>query len=303
MNEGRGCSLQVRHFFREAKIPLEIRPVLGRTGFSKAITTTGSLRSSLPVRVWGKREIQQIERLALRQKKAFVQEKLDNLPCLILTDGLSFPRIVKQRAKEMRIALFTTELPNSKSKTRLKKLFSFVGNPQDTISGGLLNIFGRGVLILGDSGVGKSESALELISRGHLFVSDDVVQIRKDSDGNLVGSAPPLSRDFMEIRGLGIINIKKIFGDKSIRAQTKIDLIIMLKRWREGKEYDRLGLKFPESQKILGVDIPKISIPVALGRNMSTLIEVACKVFLLKQKGYHAAGEITKKLDRALAIR
>ncbi len=303
MNEGREGSLQVRHFFREAKIPLEIRPVLGRMGFSKAIATTGSLKGTQSVGIWGKREIQQIERLAFRQRKTFVQEKFDDLTCLILTDGISFPRVVKQKAKEMRVALFTTRLPNSKCKTRLKKLFSFVGSPQDTVSGGLLNIFGRGVLILGDSGVGKSESALELISRGHLFVSDDVVQIKKDLDGNLVGSAPPLSRDFMEIRGLGIINIKRIFGNKSICGQTKIDLIIMLKRWKEGKEYDRLGLKFPESQNILGVDIPKISIPVALGRNMATLIEVACKVFILKQKGYHAAGEITKKLDRALAIR
>lgn len=300
MNEGRGESLQVRLFFREAKIPLEIRPVLGKTGFSKVIAAK---KGTFPVGLWGKREIQQIERLASRQKKTFVQEKLNDLPCLILTDGMPFPRIVKHTAKEKRIALFTTELPNRMSKTRLKKLFSHIGAPQDIISGGLLNIFGRGVLILGDSGVGKSESTLELISRGHLFVSDDVVQIKMDADGNLIGSAPPLSRDFMEIRGLGIINIKKIFGEKSIRSRTKIDLIIMLKRWKEGKEYDRLGLKFPKSQKILGVDIPKISIPVALGRNMATLIEVACKVFLLKQKGYHAAGEITKKLDRALAIR
>ena len=101
----------------------------------------------------------------------------------------------------------------------------------------------------------------------------------------------------------GIINIKKIFGEKSICPQAGIDLIIVLKRWKEGKEYDRLGLKFPENQKILSVDIPKISIPVAPGRNIVTLIEVACKVFMLKQKGYHAALEITEKLDRALATR
>ena len=151
--------------------------------------------------------------------------------------------------------------------------------------------------------MGKSESALELISKGHLFISDDVVQIHKDTEGNLTGLAVPLSRNFMEIRGLGIINIAKIFGKKSIRLESKIELVIMLKKWKEGKAYDRLGLKFPETQKILGVSVPKISIPVAPGRNISTLIEVACKVFLLKEEGYFAVQEISEKLERALSRR
>jgi HPr kinase/phosphorylase len=220
-----------------------------------------------------------------------------------LTDGLSYPENIQKKAKKWRIALFVTEMSKGKSKAQMKKILSSFELPQHVLSGGLLCIFGSGVLIMGDSGIGKSESALELISRGHLFVSDDIVQIQKDKDGRLVGSAVSLSRNFMEIRGLGIINIKKIFGEKSICQKTEIDLIIMLKRWKEGKEYDRLGLKFPGNKKILGIDIPKISIPVAPGRNIATLIEVACKVFMLKQKGYHAAEEIAEKLDRALASR
>jgi len=303
MNEGRENSLQVRHFYQKAKIPLELRPVSGRTGFLRAIETSEFLRNSPPAGVWGKSEIQKIERMSSIQKKEFVQEKLQDLPFLILADGLSYPWAVKQKAKERRVALFVTELSKSKSKSRLRKLFCTDEFTQHILSGGLLSIFNRGVLILGDSGVGKSESVLELISRGHLFVSDDVVQVQKDSNGKLIGSAAALSRNYMEIRGLGIINIKKIFGEKSICPQASIDLIIMLKRWKEGKEYDRLGLKFPESRQILGVDVPKISIPVAPGRNIATLIEVACKVFLLKQRGYHAAREISKKLDRALTIR
>jgi HPr kinase/phosphorylase len=303
MNEGRGGSLQVRHFYQKAKIPLELRLVLGRIGFSKIIKTSALVKDSLPVQLWGKREIQKLERISSSQRKNYIREELRSMPCLILTDGLPYPRSVKQYAKERRIALFITELTKSKGKAQLRKIFSTYAIPQHVLSGGLLTIFGQGILILGDSGVGKSESALELISRGHLFVSDDVVQIQKDAGGKLVGSAAPLSRNFMEIRGLGIINIQKIFGDKSICPKTEVDLIIMLKRWKEGKEYDRIGLKFPESRQILGVDVPKISIPVAPGRNIATLIEVACKVFMLKQKGYHAAREITKKLDRALAIR
>jgi HPr kinase/phosphorylase len=303
MNEGRGDSFQVRHFYQKAKILLELSPVSGRTGYLKAIQISESQRNFPPMEVWGRNEIQKIERMSRNQKNTFIQDRIRNLPCLILTDGLSYPQEVTKKAKEWRVALFATGLTKSKIKAQLRKLFSSFESPQHILSGGLLHVFGRGVLILGDSGVGKSESALELISRGHLFVSDDIVQIQKDKDGKLIGSAASLLRNFMEIRGLGIINIKKIFGEGSICQQTRIDLVIMLKRWKEGKEYDRLGLKFPENQKILGVDVPKISIPVGPGRNIATLIEVACKVFMLKQKGYHAALEITEKLDRALAIR
>ncbi len=303
MNEGRGHSLQVRHFYQKAKIPLELRLVSGRTGFLKTIQFSESQRRSPPVEVWGKNEMRKMGRISRNQRNAFIQDSIRNLPCLILTDGLSYPQEITRKAKEWRIALFTTELSKSKCKTQLRKLFSSFETKQHILSGGLLQIFGLGVLILGDSGVGKSESALELISRGHLFVSDDIVRVQKNQDGKLIGSAVSLSRNFMEIRGLGIINIKQIYGEKFICSQTSIDLVITLKRWKQGKDYDRLGLKFPENQKILGVDVPKISIPVAPGRNIATLIEVACKVFMLKQKGYHAALEITEKLDRVLAIR
>jgi len=170
-----------------------------------------------------------------------------------------------------------------------------------TLSGGLLRIFGVGALIIGDSGIGKSESSLELIARGHKFVSDDVVHVRRNGPGRLVGTAPSLSRNFMEIRGLGIINIKEIFGPRSISPESRIDLIIRLKKWRHGLEPDRLGLKLPDDEVILGEKVPQLFIPVAPGRNIATLIEVACKVHLLREKGYHAPHEIMKRLDRALS--
>jgi len=180
-----------------------------------------------------------------------------------------------------------------------------VGNKKGPlkISGGLLQIFGLGVLIIGDSSIGKSESALELISRGHSFVSDDVVQIKKKTNGKLVGVAPQIVRYYMEIRGLGILNVKEIFGTQAICKQTEIDLTIKLEKWKQGKEYDRLGLKSPEYFKILGEKIPQINIPVAPGRNIATLIEVACKVHILGEKGYHAPREIVKKLNRILTVR
>jgi len=169
-----------------------------------------------------------------------------------------------------------------------------------TISAGFLKIFGVGTLILGDSGIGKSESALELIARGHKFISDDVVQIRKAADGQLIGMAPSLSRNFMEIRGLGIINIRQIFGPRSVAPRARVDLIVKLKKWRRGFEVDRLGLKVADDARILGERVPQLAIPVAPGRNIATLIEVACKVHVLRTRGYHAPDEIVRRLERVL---
>ncbi|MGB9893740.1 MAG: hypothetical protein ACPLRA_04950 [Candidatus Saccharicenans sp.] len=172
---------------------------------------------------------------------------------------------------------------------------------QVVISAGLLRIFGVGTLIIGDSGVGKSESSLELIARGHKFISDDVVEVFRDEAGRLHGRSPRLTKNFMEIRGLGIINIKEIFGDRALLEETPIDLVIRLKKWSKKMEIDRLGLKFPEDFSLAGVRVPQLHIPVAPGRNIATLIEVACRVFLLRQKGYQAAQDIVRRLDSELA--
>ncbi len=171
------------------------------------------------------------------------------------------------------------------------------------VSGGLMCISGLGVLINGDSGVGKSESALELISRGYRFVSDDVVEARRASGGRILGRSPALTRHFMEIRGLGIINIKEIFGARSVLLESPIDLVITLHKWPGRGPSDRLGLKFPKDHVLLGVRIPKLNIPVAPGRNIATLIEVACKVHRLRQKGYHASEEVVRNLERTLSRR
>lgn len=170
------------------------------------------------------------------------------------------------------------------------------------VSGGLLRIFNLGVLILGDSGVGKSESALELIARGHGFVTDDTVEVRRTAGGRLIGFPPELGRHYMEVRGLGIINIKEIFGARAIRPRSPIDLAIALRHWGSRvKDGDRLGLKAPETRVVLGVRLPQISLPVAPGRNIATLIEVACKVHILRRRGYDASREIVGRLHLVLA--
>jgi len=185
----------------------------------------------------------------------------------------------------------------------MRSFFLSLSPNQIITSGELLQISGLGVLIVGESGIGKSESALELVSRGCHFICDDVVQVKKEDSCKLAGSAPPLTRNFMEIRGLGIINIREIFGLESIKKQAEINLVIRLKKMRRLKEYDRLGLKFPEDYEILGVKIPQINIPVAPGRNIATLIEVACKAHILKEKGYHAPQDLVRKLNRVLSLR
>jgi len=168
------------------------------------------------------------------------------------------------------------------------------------VSGGLLRMFGLGVLIIGESGVGKSESAIELIARGHRFISDDVVEVRRRSDGRIIGRAPTLSRFYMELRGLGIVQIRHIFGPRSTLLESPIDLVIRLKRWRPKQEYDRLGLRFPEDHVILGTRIPQLNIPVAPGRNIATLIEVACRTQVLRRRGHQEPERMVRRLDRTL---
>lgn len=172
--------------------------------------------------------------------------------------------------------------------------------PRTKVSAGLMRIFDVGILITGDSGIGKSESCAELIARGHKFVSDDVVILKKSPRGRLFGTAPPLSRDFMELRGLGIINIREIFGPQAIRRSSMIDLIIRLRKWTRGKACERLGLDIPADEDILGVRIPVLNIPVAPGRNIATLIEIACRVHVIGKKGYHAPREIVRRLEKAM---
>ncbi len=302
MSRGEEDSLRVEDVFAAAKIPLKLRPVSGpKKGFSRKFRISPPGKGPPSLSVWGKRELQEVLGWTEKEREANLESKLKGISCLVLAGGLSYPSWIIERSRRKGPVLFISDLSATTLKKKANPFLSALLAEETTVPGGLLKMYGLGVLVKGDSGVGKSESALELVSRGHRFVSDDVVRIHRTKGGKLVGSAVPLSKDFMEIRGLGIINIRKIFGAKSICSRTRLDLIILLKRWEKGKAYDRLGLKFPGTQKILGVKLPMISIPVAPGRNIAMLMEVACKVFLLKEKGYHAAEDLTGKLDRELS--
>lgn len=269
------------------------------TGFSRDIIPLADKGEIFSVQIWGKNESRLLEKMRTLDQRKLLRKKADlGIVAVIFADGHSFPSPVLEEAISKKIALMTSPLSQKKCRNSVENFF--YASRGKIIPGGLLEIFGMGVLIFGDSGVGKSESALELISRGHRFVSDDVTKCRI-SRGKLIGEPPDISRHFMEIRGLGIINILEIFGSQAISPQVEIRLVIKLQRWKEGKEYDRMRLKFPRKFDILGVKVPQMTIPVAPGRNLSNLIEVGCKVHALEEKGYRAPREIEKKLDRALS--
>ncbi len=292
--------LDVKDFYDRTKDLLKLKPGLKKIDLSRK---TGG-KGSISVEVWGKKEIQGFAKLSSKERKDFLRKRFqESPPCVILADNLSFPLEIEDEAKKERLILFHSTLSQKTCRARMKSLFSHLSSDQVIISGELLQISGLGVLIVGDSGLGKSESALELVSRGHSFVCDDAVHIKRENNVRLTGTAPPISRNFMEIRGLGIINIKEIFGPKAVLKRSAIDLVIKLEKRQRTKEDDRLGLRIPKDYKILGVRIPRINIPVAPGRNIATLIEVACQVHKLKEKGYRAPQDIVRKLSRALYLR
>ncbi|MCK4557915.1 MAG: HPr(Ser) kinase/phosphatase [Candidatus Aminicenantes bacterium] len=304
MNSDKDSLIEVKDFFQNTKDFLKLVPVSGKVGFSRKTALSFLKKDRLPIRIWGKKNLDGLGSLSSPERKRFMKRKLgDETFCVILSGGLRFFPGIIEEARKKGVPLFETELSQRICREEVKRFVSSLDVQQVKISAGLLQISSLGVLIMGDSGIGKSESTLELISRGYRFICDDVVLIQKKANDKLVGSAPPLTRNFMEIRGLGIINIKEIFGPKSVMKQSRIDLVIRLKKLqKKRKEHDRLGLEFPEDHDILGVNIPLINIPVAPGRNIATLIEVACKVHLLKKKGYLASQDIVKKLDRVLSI-
>ena len=171
--------------------------------------------------------------------------------------------------------------------------------PRLTLHGVLVEVHGEGILIMGDSGVGKSETALELIKRGHKFIADDAVEIRRMSDDSLVGKAPALIRDYMELRGIGVVNVRKLYGVGAIKKASEIELIVKLEPWDEKKPYDRLGLS-NETEDVLGVTVPAITIPVRPGRNLAVILELAAMNNRQKALGFNDAEALADSVDNAI---
>ena len=236
---------------------------------------------------------------------AIRQERLErfvsyDLPCIIICRHLAGMDDLIDMARARSIPVYRSDSDTTQLIVELIYYLNGALAPSTRMHGVLVEIYGVGVLITGNSGVGKSEAALELLKRGHRLVADDAVDIRRVSAGRLVGQAPEMVRNFMEIRGIGIINVATLFGIGSVMQSKSIDMVVHLEHWQQDKEYDRLGLTV-ETRKILDVDVPWLLMPIRPGRNLAVVLEVAARNLRLKQQGYSAAKDLEQRFNERMA--
>ena len=218
---------------------------------------------------------------------------------VIVTTSIDIEDDTVALAEKYRVPLLRTSKSSSDFMAALIAFLNVALGPRITRHGVLVEVYGEGILLLGDSGVGKSETAIELIKRGHRLIADDAVEIKRVSATTLVGRAPDIIRHYVELRGVGIVDVRRLFGMGSVKDTEKIDLVISLEAWKEGKMYDRLGLD-EETTDILGIKVPSITIPVSPGRNLSVVIEVAAMNNRQKRMGYNTAAEFNKRLMESM---
>ena len=253
--------------------------------------------------VIGKVEMTYLENLEPDVRRARLQKYFSyDLPCVIICRGMKAPQELLEEAAARDVAVYQTEMVTTRFTFTAINYLNRSLAPRVTRHGVLVDVYGIGVLITGESGVGKSEAALELVKRGHQLVADDVVDICRVSDTRLIGECPEMVRHFMEIRGIGIIDIRAMYGIGAVLSSKSIDLVMHMEKWVEGKEYDRLGLS-EEYTTILGVKVPHQIMPVRPGRNLAIIIEVAARNLSLKRTGYSAAHELDRRLNEMIMKR
>jgi HPr kinase/phosphorylase len=220
----------------------------------------------------------------------------DITPAIIITRGMDIPPELIEASERESVPVLRSNMKTTRFSSRLTNFLESKLAPTTAVHGVLVDIYGIGVLITGKSGVGKSETALELVKRGHRLVADDCVEIRQEDQDTLVGTSPDLIEHLLEIRGLGIINVMTLFGAGAVRSNKRITLVISLEIWDATKQYDRLGLD-EEKMKIIDTEVTKITVPVRPGRNLSVIIEVAAMNYRLKRMGVNAAQQFTERLS------
>lgn len=278
---------------KEVVIPDINRPALPLTGFFENF-------DSKRVQVIGYAEYSYLETLEAERKEVIYERFLtEEMPCIIFCRSLRPDELLIKKAVNKNVPLFSTDIHTSEFTSEIIRWLNVALAPCISIHGVLVEAYGVGVLIMGESGIGKSEAALELIKRGHRLVSDDVVEIRKVSDETLVGSAPDITRHFIELRGIGIVDVKTLFGVQSVRETQNIDLVITLEDWDREKEYDRLGLE-EQHTEFLGNTVASHQIPIRPGRNLAVIVETAAINHRQKKMGYNAAQELYKRVQRNL---
>lgn len=274
-------------------VPEQNRPALQFTGYFDHF-------DSVRIQLVGYVEYTYLQTLEEERKKQIYKQFLSyGLPCLIYTTEILPDEEMLKQANETDTPIFATNKKTTPFQAELLRWLNVELAPCISIHGVLVDIYGVGVLIMGESGVGKSEAALELIKRGHRLVTDDVVEIRKVSDDTLVGKAPDITKNLIELRGIGIVDVKTMFGVQSVRETQTIDLVITLEDWDKDKEYDRLGLE-EKYTEFLGNKVQCHEIPIRPGRNLAIILESAAINHRQKQMGYNAAQELYRRVQQSL---
>lgn len=254
------------------------------------------------IQLIGEAETRYLQSLEPSTKRVMLQNFVDAKPVAILyTRDLPVDDALVERAEKQQVPVLRTKV---KTSPIMSSLIASLNNhlaPRITRHGVLVEVYGEGLLLLGDSGVGKSETAIELVKRGHRLIADDAVEIKRVSEKTLVGSAPEMIRHYVELRGIGIVDVRRLFGMGAIKDTERIDLVIQLENWIEGKMYDRLGME-EEHVNILGLEIPSVTVPVRPGRNLAIILEIAAMNNRQKRMGYNTAAEFNKRLMRQMGI-
>jgi HPr kinase/phosphorylase len=303
--------LRVERLLQAEGLALEL--IAGRSGIDRRITNSRIQKPALALtgytahvhperlQVLGLTEIDFLNTLDAARRTAGIEALLSVQPAaLAVTRNLEIPAELPALADRAGVALLRSPLMSSVFINRVNKFLEDQLSPRTSMHGVLIDVLGVGILLLGKSGIGKSEAALDLVLRGHRLVADDIVEIRLHVPDTEYGAGSEIIKHHMEIRGLGIINIKDLFGIAAVRETKKIELIVELVMWNEDEEYDRLGVE-ELHHMILGVRIPMLRVPIRPGRNITSIIEVAARNQLLKVQGKHSAREFQDRLNRAIA--
>lgn len=306
----------VRQFIEETQSILKLKVIAGKGNLERKITVSDLNRLGLAltgnfvyfpserVQIIGLTELTYLHSL----KKALQKERVEKIfsyrciPCFLISRSLKIFSFFLNLANRKNIPVLLSKISTTKLISVVTNYLEDKFAPSTSLHGSLLDIFGQGVLIVGGTGIGKSETALELVDRGHRLIADDVVYITRRAEKGLVGRGSDFIQYHMEIRGIGIIDIRSIFGVGAIRNQMGIDLVVKLEAWRSHKEYERLGLE-EKVCSILGINVPQLLIPVRPGRNIATLVEVAALNQRLKQTGHYTARELNVRLIEKMGKR
>jgi len=299
----------VRDIMEEFQLEL----VSGAEGIGRYVKTSDISRPGLEmagyfthypsnrIQLLGKTELSFFDMLPKKDKEERMLKLCSqNTPAIIISRNLEVPIELINASNVNHVPVFKANLSTTRLSSKLTNYLEGKLAPTTAIHGVLVDVYGIGVMLIGKSGVGKSETALELVKKGHRLVADDCVEIRQESDGLLIGSPPPLLEHLLEIRGIGIIDIMTLFGASAVRPYKRVTLIIELENWDSEKSYDRLGLD-EEKMRILDSEVTKLTIPVQPGRNVSVIIEVAAMNYRLKRLGINAAEEFSRRLDNMIA--